>query len=383
MDQSETQPQVSGSVASVKPNAQVVAEQAADSEHPPGGSCDSIPTSRDKSGYPDRFKITRVASYRGDVLNVIRGFCMGAADTVPGVSGGTIALIMGHYSRLVTAISHFDSQFLQLVMSRQIDRAARHIDYRFLQALGCGILIGVVTLSGLMHYLLDVHLSETLAVFLGLLVASLWVVVQYVDRWSLSRILACGGGIIVAALISALPTGHGSMSLPFLFFAAAVAICAMILPGISGAFVLLVLGVYHPITGLIKNLVKLQVTMEGFLQLVVFASGCAFGLLAFSRLLRQLLKRAPGLTMAALMGLMIGSVGKLWPLQVPTPETSELEPKYRVMQYVSPSDWNGSLVTLVALALGSALVVLAIEWIATRRTGRSIDSSSPTSQPET
>ena len=187
---------------------------------------------------------------------------MGAADTVPGISGGTIALIMGHYSRLVTAISQFDGTFLQLLSKRQFSLAAAHVDFRFLLALGAGILTGIVSLSGLMHYLLDAHLPETLAVFLGLLVASLWVVVQYVDHWSPSRIAACAAGIVVAAVISALPTGHGSMSLPFLFLSASVAICAMILPGISGAYVLLVLGVYHPITGLVKNLAKLQITVE-------------------------------------------------------------------------------------------------------------------------
>ena len=189
---------------------------------------------------------------------------MGAADTVPGISGGTIALIMGHYSRLVTAISHFDGKLIGTAYRKGNSRRRRdHIDFRFLAALGAGILAGIVALSGLMHYLLDAHLPETLAVFLGLLVASLWVVVQYVDRWSPSRIAACAAGIVVAAVISSLPTGHGSMSLPFLFLAASVAICAMILPGISGAYVLLVLGVYHPITGLVKNLAKLQFTMEG------------------------------------------------------------------------------------------------------------------------
>jgi putative membrane protein len=307
-----------------------------------------------------------VDSLRGDLINAIRGFCMGAADTVPGISGGTIALIMGHYSRLVTAISHFDGKLIQLLRKRHIGLAAAHIDFRFLAALGGGILLGIVTLSGLMHYLLDVHLPETLSVFLGLLLASLWVVVQYVDRWSPSRIAACAAGIVVAAAIASLPTGHGSMSLPFLFLAASVAICAMILPGVSGAYVLLVLGVYHPITGLIKDLAKFQITAEGALQMVVFAAGCGFGILSFSRLLRHLLQRAPGVTMAALMGLMIGSVGRLWPLQVPTPATAALEPKFRVMQYVAPSDWQGSLTLLLLLAFGSAAIVLTIEWLATR-----------------
>ena len=104
--------------------------------------------------------------------------------------------------------------------------------------------------------------------------------------------------------------------------------------------------------------------------MIVFASGCVFGLLVFTRLLRQLLKQAPGMTMAALMGLMIGSVGKLWPLQVPTPETAQLEPKFRVMEFVSPGDWTGSIPTLIALSIVSMVVVLTIEWIASRQSKR-------------
>ena len=351
MVQSETQPPVEPTIERVSADARVVPLSPRENGAFAGKGTD----------------IHRVASFRGDLINVVRGFCMGAADTVPGISGGTIALIMGHYSRLVTAISHFDGRLLGLLAKRQFGAAAQHVDFRFLLALGVGILTGIVMLSGLMHYLLDAHLPETLAVFLGLLVASLWVVVQYVDRWSPSRIAACAAGVIVAALISSLPTGHGSMSLPFLFLAASVAICAMILPGISGAYVLLVLGVYHPITGLIKNLAKLQITAEGFVQMAVFALGCLFGLLTFSRLLKRLLQQAPGMTMAALMGLMIGSVSRLWPLQLPTPQTADLEPKYRVMQHVSPADWTGSIPILVMLAIASAAVVLTIEWIATRQ----------------
>jgi putative membrane protein len=314
--------------------------------------------------------LTHYHGYRGDVLNAVRGFCMGAADTVPGISGGTIALIMGHYSRLVTAISHFDGHFVQLLATRQFLAAASYVDARFMTALLAGILTGILSLSGLMHYLLDAYLPETLSVFLGLLIASLWVVVQYVDRWTFSRVIACVGGIVFAAIVSSLPTGHGSMSLPFLFFSASVAICAMILPGISGAFVLLVLGVYHPITGLIKDLAKLQVTWEGLLQMTVFALGCLFGLLSFCRVLRRLLQTSPGTTMAALMGLMIGSVGKLYPLQVPTPETALLDSKDRVMTYVAPADWEGSILRLVLLAVASAVIVLTIEWIAAKQSAQ-------------
>ncbi len=289
---------------------------------------------------------------------------MGAADTVPGVSGGTVALILGHYTRLITAISHVDRDFIALLRDRRFAAAGRHLDLRFLAALGIGIAIGIATLSGLMHWLLEFRMPETLAVFLGLLIASVWIVRGYVDRWTPIRIVSLLLGAAVAVAITMMPIGTGNMSLPYLFFSASIAICAMILPGISGAFVLLLLGVYHDITGLIKDAAKGNVTVESLTQMAVFASGCLIGLLAFSRLLRWMLDRHRGTTMAWLMGLMIGSVGKLWPLQQPTAETADNELKFRVMQYVSPSDWPGNLAALVGLALAAAIVVIVIERFA-------------------
>ena len=308
--------------------------------------------------------IAKNHSIRQDLVNVVRGFCMGAADTVPGVSGGTVALILGHYKRLVTSISSFDADFLRKILGRDIKGAAEHIDFRFLFALGIGIATGIVTLAGLMHWLLDHKQPETYAVFFGLIVASIWVVRVYVDRWSPSRIAACLVGVAIALTISFLPMANGNTSLPFLFVSASIAICAMILPGISGAFVLLLLGVYHPVTGMIKDAAKGNFTSETILQIGVFACGCAFGLLAFSRLLRVMLERHQGMTMATLIGLMIGSIAKLWPLQQPTPETAGLESKFRQMQYVGIGDWPTSIVALIALALVAAVAVIAAEKIA-------------------
>ena len=174
----------------------------------------------------------------GDLINCLRGCCMGAADAVPGVSGGTIALIMGHYQRLIAAISHFDVSLLGMLRKRQVALAYKHVDGRFLTMLAIGIVLGVVTFLRLMGWLLDNRLPETLSVFLGLLLASVWIVQDHVDRWTVPRILWFLGGAVAAVLISRLPAGEGNGSLLFLFGTAAIAICAMILPGISGALVL-------------------------------------------------------------------------------------------------------------------------------------------------
>ncbi len=302
----------------------------------------------------------------GDIVNVVRGFCMGAADTVPGVSGGTVALILGHYQRLVTCISRIDSHFVSLLVQSKFREAGRYVDIRFLAALGVGIATGIVSLAGVMHWLLDHKQPETFAVFFGLIVASIWIVKSYVKKWSVPQAVACGAGILAAVAITMMPMGEGNMSLPFLFLSASVAICAMILPGISGAFVLLLFGVYHPVTGLIKDAVRGNVTLESLVQIVVFASGCGFGLLAFSRLLRWMLEHHRSTTMAGLIGLMIGSVGKLWPLQQATPETANLETKFRQMEFVSASQWPGSISLLIGLAIGAAVLVIVIESLANK-----------------
>lgn len=306
-------------------------------------------------------------SIADDAWNGFRGFCMGAADTIPGVSGGTVALILGHYERLVGAISRVDRHLFRLVFSGQFSQAKRYLDARFLFSLGCGIATGIVTLTGVMHWLLDHRMPETFAVFFGLILASVLVVRRYITRWTPLCYLACLTGVGVALLIGRLSPSAGSDSLAYLFGAATIAICAMILPGISGAFILLLFGVYHQVTGLVKNTVRGDIELDSLIQLAVFAAGCLVGLLTFSRLLRWLLLRHKSVTMSALIGLMLGSVEKLWPLQVPTAATAGLEMKERVMQNVSPADWPGSLAILVALAVAAAAAVLLLERIANVR----------------
>lgn len=301
---------------------------------------------------------------------------MGAADTVPGVSGGTVALILGHYTRLVTAISHFDRTALAMLGKRQWSKLIKHLDLIFLLLLGIGIILGIGTLSGAMHWMLDHHLPETFAAFLGFLLASVWIVKDKIRTWYFGTWLAFIGGAAAAIAISLLQPSTADASLGYLFVAGAVAICAMILPGISGAFVLLLFGVYHLITGIIKDTVKLQIELEALVSLGVFALGCGIGLLAFSKLLRHLLQHHRDLTMATLVGLMAGSVVKLYPLQRPTAETADWDLKDRVMESFSPARWDQPVWHLLIIVVVSAVVIGVIE----RRFGESdsqVDSHSP------
>lgn len=299
--------------------------------------------------------------FSSDVGNWLRGLCMGAADIVPGVSGGTIALILGHYQRLVTGISHIDSQFVRLLKQRKIADALQHCDFRFLVAIAIGMLSGVVALASLMHLLLDHYMAYTFAVFTGLILASSVLVARRLDRWKWTSIAWLCAGALFAWQLSIQDRLDGDLTPMRAFMCASVAICAMILPGISGAFVLLLLGVYSPVTELIKGLPKGEIDFDGFIIIATFALGCLFGLLAFSRVLKWLLANRHDSTMAVLVGLMIGSLYKIWPFQEATPETASLEFKKRIFEHLSPSDHPASLVIVVLLAVGAAATTFGLE----------------------
>ncbi len=338
----------------------------------PANFTDSDPSAADAPPKP-----AATGRFATDVTNVLRGYCMGAADTVPGISGGTVALILGHYQRLVTAISHFDRHALGLLKKRAWREAAQHCDLRFVIGLGIGVVGGIVTLASLMHWLLDHRMPETLSVFFGLVLASSLIVAQQMKRWSFASVGLCGAAGVAAFALCGLGSVGGEPSLPFIFLAAMIAICAMILPGISGAFVLLLLGVYQPITGLIKDLARGQVTAEGFLKLSLFGIGCVVGLALFSRLLRWLLQHHHDMTYAALLGLMLGSLRRLWPLQQATAATADAKFSQRDWQFVPPSQWPGSLSLLIALAVAGCVAVLVVEAVGRRFSHSPPPSSHP------
>ena len=308
---------------------------------------------------------------RQDLIQLGRGLLMGGADIIPGVSGGTVALILGIYQRLITAISHCDARLFQLLLQRKWSEVAQHLDLRFVIPLGVGILTGVVSLASLMHYLLDFHLQLTLSLFFGLILASSVLVAQMVDRWSFSNVIA-----LLAALVGIyLLVGESSVKAPegnlYIFLCGMIAICAMILPGISGALILVLLGKYHDVTGLLKTIPKQllqgQIDWNGLLTVFVFVLGCLLGLILFSKVLRWLLHSYHGFTMAALCGLMIGSLRKIWPFKVDitayaSGETSEMVPfKHRIYENIWPTAFDGLFWSSLALILGAALFVWGLD----------------------
>ena len=308
-------------------------------------------------------------SLLGDIVQIGRGLLMGSADIIPGVSGGTVALVLGIYERLITAISHFDLTMLRHVRRGEWSAAARHVDLRFLAALGFGILLGVGSLASVMHHLLEHHRQQTLAAFFGLIVISSFLVARMVEVRSARHAWFLAAVALVAAVgaywLVGLPFLEGQPGYGYLFLCGMVAISAMILPGVSGAFILLVLGKYAEVTGVIKDVVRLNITTGHLATLMVFAAGCAVGLISFSKLLRWLLARHKSLTMAALCGLMTGSLRRIWPFQSDT--TPDLAPKGKVYENYWPAAIDAEVLLSIGIALAAVIGVLVIDSLARRR----------------
>ena len=241
-------------------------------------------------------------------VQVVRGFCMGAADVVPGVSGGTVALVFGIYTTLIAQVRQGARALGQLARGRprQVVAELRLVDWWFLLPLLGGIGLALITLAGVISHFLETEPIRTAAVFFGLVVGSLATTVGLVRRWD-PRHLGMGALVAVITFV-VLGFGSGQVddpALAFVFVGGMIAICAMILPGISGSFLLLMLGLYDPVLDAVDER-ELEI-------IVVFGIGAVLGLAAFSSLLSWALERYEQLMLAGLIGLMVGSLRVLWP----------------------------------------------------------------------
>lgn len=237
---------------------------------------------------------------------IIKGMAMGAADVVPGVSGGTLAFILGIYERLLGAISSVNLTALQLLLRGQWRACWRHIDGTFLLCLFGGVLVSIFSLATVISWLLEHRPVPLWAFFNGLILAALPLLLRAV-RWSALRALLFSVGIVLALLVGMLAPVSFTPATWMFFVAGAIAICAMILPGISGSFILLISGMYAPVILAVR---ELQVGI-----LLLFVTGCIVGLLSFSRFLNWLLKHYHDATLALLTGVVVGATYRLWPWQ--------------------------------------------------------------------
>ena len=248
-----------------------------------------------------------------NIMVAVKGACMGAADVIPGVSGGTIAFIMGIYDEFVGSLASINAEALRLLFKGRFSAFWKHINGSFLLSLVIGIGVSIISLAGLMQMLLSDFPIQTWAFFFGLIVASSLFIIRGISGWKLREGLLLVFGILLGAVICTLSPTQTPDGLWFIFLSGALAICAMILPGISGSFILLILGKYEYVLGAISGLVAGVDPGRNLLILGVFGLGAIIGILAFSRFLHWLLARWQKETMIALAGFIIGSLVKIWP----------------------------------------------------------------------
>jgi len=312
---------------------------------------------------------------------MLRGMAMGVAEVIPGVSGGTIAFITGIYEKLLATITRFDLSLIKTFKENGISGVWERINGRFLLFLFGGMLFGVV--SGILgvSYLLVNYPEPLWAFFFGLILASAIYFIRESIGGNLINIILFLLGCVIAFMIVAISPVRGSENLMYVFFSGAVAICALILPGISGSFILLLLGMYTVIIPGLKSLAT-DFNSETLIIIIVFAFGCLTGILLFSRVLSYTFKNYEKPTIALMAGFMLGSLKKIWPWRNPTDAINKItgdaidintfiaDPQndlYKLIQEVTvmPSDYIGDprvFAVGLSFALGFGLIFLMLRF---------------------
>jgi putative membrane protein len=292
----------------------------------------------------------------------VKGMAMGAADVVPGVSGGTIAFISGIYEELIRTISGVNIGLLRTWKDDGFGSMWKDLNGNFIIALLSGILLSLFTVMRLANYLLEHHPILIWSFFFGLVLASIHYVGKQIPKWNLKVVLFLLLGAGAAFYLTTLPPMAAAAGNLFLFFAGAIAVCAMILPGISGAFILVLLGAYKTVSEAAHDF---DLTTLG-----IVALGAIFGLLSFSRLLKWLFLNYSTLTLAILTGFIAGSLNKIWPWKHVL-ETAEYGDKSIVIREASVLPWNFNAEphTMQAffLMLAGFLVILLLEGLAVKK----------------
>ncbi|MDD3118586.1 MAG: DUF368 domain-containing protein [Victivallales bacterium] len=297
----------------------------------------------------------------GYLMLSVRGMMMGAADVVPGVSGGTMAFILGIYEELLEAIKKFSSlEAIGIYTHFQIAQAFRKLPWQFVLFLAAGIVAAFLTLAGPITWMLKNQPSLIWAFFFGLVLASVVAVWRRVKKWNIfTYAFLIAGGVFAFWLVGVVPT-QTPENWWFIIICGALAICAMILPGISGSFILLLLGKYHFMLETIQNTKAAARSLDfaalwsNGIVLLCFLVGIVIGLSSFVRLLSWMFRKAHDLTVAALIGFMLGSLRRVWPWK-----SGDIN--------ILPSEWNRTTLFAISCAILGFALVLFIEYIANRK----------------
>lgn len=285
---------------------------------------------------------------------VMKGLAMGAANIIPGVSGGTIAFITGIYERLINALKSFDLEAIKLLFSGNWKEFSNKTDLTFLACIFLGIAIGIIGLAKVLVFAFDNYEVYTLAFFFGLIIASIIGVGKQISKFSIVSILGLCIGIIIAGGIAFLPPAEANPSFVYLTICGMAAICSMILPGLSGSYILLLMGNYLLVVQAINDL--------NIGILAPIAVGCVLGMLVFSRILSYLFKHFKDLTISLLTGFVIGSLAIIWPWKVTQYITLD-----NGKQKTSGYEWFlPEIGTEFVIALSLAIIGFLIVWIMDR-----------------
>jgi putative membrane protein len=294
----------------------------------------------------------------------LKGMAMGAADVVPGVSGGTIAFISGIYEELLESISNINFKLLKTLKSAGIKAAWKQVNGSFLLALFIGIFISIISLAKTIKWLLENESVLLWSFFFGLVLASIIYIGKQVEIWNAKIIILFILGISFGYAVTVIPpTNVGDINYLFLVFAGAIASCAMILPGISGSYILLLIGVYP--------IVMTAITTKDYKIIGAIAVGVIVGLLSFSKLLKWLFQNYKNEMLIVLTGIMLGSLNKVWPWKeaISTYIDRHGVTKPLVEQSISPFSFNGDpkLMLAIILAIVGFGLILLMEKLAVKK----------------
>jgi len=295
------------------------------------------------------------------VVNFLKGFAMGVANVIPGVSGGTIALLTGIFERLINALKSFDVEAVKLLFKFRFKEFAEHVDFGFLVSVFLGIGISIISVAKLLEFLFQSYPVYVWAFFFGLILVSVWFVGKSIGKIDLTAVVLFAVGAIVAFGLSMMNPATENTAFWYLIICGAVAICSMILPGLSGSFVLILMGNYQ--------LIMIYAVSHFDMGIIVpVAIGVVVGLLAFSHFLSWLLSRYASQTMAVLTGFIFGSLGTIWPWKTPIylmQDGAEIlkngKPIIQSYQMSMPQEFNIEVVIAVILMFAGMAALWALE----------------------
>ncbi|MGB0849007.1 MAG: DUF368 domain-containing protein [Thiolinea sp.] len=295
-----------------------------------------------------------------NISNFIKGLAMGAANVIPGVSGGTVALVTGIYERLINALKSCDFNALKLLFTGNFKGAWQHVDGGFLTAILGGVAVSIVSLAKVLEYLLGNFEVLTMAFFFGLIAVSVVSVGRTIKQWGGSAVLALVLGTISAISVAMLAPAGENANAGYLFICGVVAICSMILPGLSGSFVLIIMGNYALVLGAIGRF--------DMAILLPMALGCGLGLLAFAHLLGWVYAKYHDQTVALMTGFILGSLAIVWPWKHTLTEVVAREGKADKVittgyEWFSPALSDSSTLMALGLMVVGGLVIWGMEKV--------------------